>query len=106
MNLVAFSAAPEPDLARALAEFEKRFVYPLGPGRTFRIEHAADYARFYRAQGEARCFARVEAGHVLGVFCIALRPLILPSGRCLSRRPPRRPSALTGYSIGRRVCRR
>jgi hypothetical protein len=80
MSVLAFHEAPPADLASALAEFERQFNYPLGPGRSFRIEHGADYARFYRAQGEARCFVRVEAGRVLGVLCAALRPLLLPDG--------------------------
>jgi hypothetical protein len=78
--MIFFSEPPSPELAEALAAFERSFTYPLGPGRSFRIEHGPDYARFYRAQGEARCFARVEEGRVLGVLCVALRPVLLPDG--------------------------
>jgi hypothetical protein len=81
MTLIAFTDPPEPTLARALAEFEAQFTYPLGAGRRFRIEHGDDYARFYRAMGEARCFVRIEAGQVFGVLCVALRPALFPDGR-------------------------
>ncbi len=80
MSVHAFHEPPPADIAHALADFERQFTYPLGLGRSFRIEHGADYARFYRAQGEARCFLRVEAGRVQGVLCAALRPLLLPGG--------------------------
>ena len=81
MILRFFHEPPEPTLAGALAEFEHQFSYPLGPGRSFRIEHGADYARFYRVIGDARCFIALEGERVLGVLAVAIRPLLLPDGR-------------------------
>ncbi|MBM3980747.1 MAG: N-acetyltransferase, partial [Planctomycetes bacterium] len=71
MNVHALTAAPEPNLATALARFEAQFTYPLGPGRTFRISHGDDYPRFFRAVGGARCFVAERAGEVLGVLGLA-----------------------------------
>jgi hypothetical protein len=80
MIIESFHEPPPPGLARALAAFERQFSYPLGPGRSFRIEHGDDYARFYRAIGDARCFVAISEGCVLGVLSVALRPLLLPDG--------------------------
>ena len=55
---------PAPELARALAEFEAGFTYPLGPGRTFHICHGDDYPCFFRAMGEAACFVAEQKGRV------------------------------------------
>jgi hypothetical protein len=74
------SEPPPPALAQALAEFERQFTYPLGPGRSFRIEHGADYARFYRAIGDARCFVAEHQGQVAGVLAAAVRRLLWPDG--------------------------
>jgi hypothetical protein len=80
MNLHALTQQPSPTLARALAEFESRFTYPLGPGRSFRISHGEDYPRFFRAMGRATCFVAERNGGVLGVVAVAIRPLIMPDG--------------------------
>jgi hypothetical protein len=74
------SEQPEPELARALAEFETVFSYPLGPGRSFRISHGDDYPRFFRAMGEAACFVAENQGRVLGTVGAAVRELLLPDG--------------------------
>lgn len=79
MIVDSFSAAPAPTLGLDL--FERQFCYPLGPGRSFRIEHGDDYARFYRAIGDARCFVALGDASVLGVLAVAIRPLRLPDGR-------------------------
>jgi hypothetical protein len=71
---------PPADLARALGAFERQFTYPLGPGRSFRISHADDYPRFFRAVGEAACFVAERQGRVLGTLGAALRSLALPGG--------------------------
>src|SRR5437588_48708 len=71
---------PAPDLARALEVFEEQFSYPLGPGRTFRISHGADYPRFFRAMGEAAVFVAEREGQVLGTVGAALRRLRTPDG--------------------------
>src|SRR5262245_21030215 len=80
MIVRALTEPPPSELAAALGEFERQFVYPLGPGRSFRIEHGDDYPRFYRAMGDARCFVALECGRVVGVLCAALRPLLWPDG--------------------------
>jgi hypothetical protein len=72
--------APPPELAQALNRFEEQFCYPLGPGRFFRIKHGDDYARFFRAMGEAACFVATRETRVLGVIGCALRRLLLPGG--------------------------
>jgi hypothetical protein len=75
---------PESCLARELEVFEEQFRYPLGPGRTFRISHGADYPRFFRAIGEAAVFVAERHGRVLGTVGGALRPLRIPGGSQLS----------------------
>jgi hypothetical protein len=72
MNVHRLAAAPAPDLAAALARFERQFTYPLGPGRSFRISHGDDYPRFFRAVGDAACFVAERAGEVLGVLGLAI----------------------------------
>jgi hypothetical protein len=81
MILHQLHGAPEPGLARALSAFEQGFSYPLGPGRSFRISHGADYPRFYRAMGQAACFVLERDGQVVGVLGVALRRLSLPGGQ-------------------------
>jgi hypothetical protein len=71
MNVHRLTAAPGSELARTLARFEEQFTYPLGPGRSFRISHGDDYPRFFRAIGEAVCFAAQRDGEVLGVVGLA-----------------------------------
>ncbi len=72
--------APDPELSAALEAFEKQFRYPLGPGRFFRIDHGADYPRFFRAMGTACCFVAARDGRVVGALGAALRSLLLPDG--------------------------
>lgn len=67
--------------AAALAALEERFSYPLGPGRTFRISHGDDYARFFRAQGDATVFVAERDGRALGCLAVARRDLVLPGGQ-------------------------
>lgn len=81
MILHRLQAAPKPGLARALSAFEQSFSYPLGPGRSFRISHGADYPRFYRAMGQAACFVVERDGQVAGVLGVALRRLALPGAQ-------------------------
>lgn len=80
MMIHSLCGPPPTSLASALERFETEFTYPLGPGRSFRISHGDDYPRFFRAMGEARCFAAERNGVVLGTIGAALRPLWLPSG--------------------------
>ena len=80
MNVHVLERVSSSRLAGALARFERQFTYPLGPGRSFRVDHGDDYVRFFRALGEARCFVAERQQRVLGVLGAALRPLILPGG--------------------------
>ena len=69
-----------PRTASALARFERSFSYPLGPTGRFRIDHGEDYARFFHAMGEARCFVAEHAGKIGGVIAAAIRRVGLPDG--------------------------
>jgi hypothetical protein len=80
MIIHPLSASPPAELARALDRFEEQFLYPLGPGRFFRVSHGEDYPRFFRAMGEGVCFVAEREGTVLGVMSVALRRLALPGG--------------------------
>src|SRR3954463_15156890 len=80
MKVQLSSGLPSPALARALAEFEAPFTYPLGPGKFFRISHGEDYTLFFRALGDAACFIAEDQGRVLAVLGTAIRPLRLPNG--------------------------
>lgn len=72
--------APPPSLAAALDAFERQFRYPLGPGRSFRIEHGLDYPRFFRAMGDGVCFVTEQESRVTGVIGVVLRRLSCPDG--------------------------
>jgi hypothetical protein len=80
VTLHILHAPPPPKLARALADFEAQFTYPLGPGRTFRISHGDDYPRFFRAQGDGACFVLENDGQIAGALGVAVRLLLLPNG--------------------------
>lgn len=80
MRVVSLSEAPGPELSAALEVFEEGFTYPLGPGRWFRISHGQDYARFFRAMGQACCFIAAREGRVLGTIGAALKTMITPDG--------------------------
>lgn len=75
---------PTPELAHALNLFERDFTYPLGPSRSFRIEHGNDYARFFRAIGSATCFVATRPDGVVATIAVAIRKLLVPDG---SERP-------------------
>jgi hypothetical protein len=78
MTVHQLSGPPSPALARALAEFEVPFTYPLGPGKFFRISHGEDYGLFFRAQGEGSSFIAERGGSVAGTLGAAIRQLWLP----------------------------
>jgi hypothetical protein len=84
MKVWQLSEPPSPDLARALAEFEAPFTYPLGPGKSFRISHGNDYTLFFRAQGNGSCFIAEDGGRVLGVLGTSVRRLWLPNAEEIS----------------------
>ncbi|HZL36246.1 MAG TPA: GNAT family N-acetyltransferase [Tepidisphaeraceae bacterium] len=81
MTLHELRDQPSAARTRALASFEEKFTYPLGPGRWFRISHGDDYPRFFRSMGEATCLIVEDEGRVLGAVGIAIRPLILSDGQ-------------------------
>ncbi|MFG2632233.1 hypothetical protein [Streptomyces sp. NPDC048473] len=72
---------PSSELAAALEVFEEQFTYPLGSDGTFRISHAPDYPRFFRAMGECAVFVAEREGQVHGTLGAALRRLRSPDGR-------------------------
>jgi hypothetical protein len=80
MKVHYISSRPEPLLARALAEFEAPFNYPLGTGKCFRISHGEDYTSFFRAQGDAACFIAEDQGRIAGTLGTAIRRLLMPDG--------------------------
>lgn len=80
MIVQRLSAPPDATLAAALADFERQFRYPLGPGRWFRIDHGEDYPRFFRAIGEAACFVARDGDEVLGTLGTARARLRDPDG--------------------------
>lgn len=84
MNIRALDAPPEPELALALGRFESRFTYPLGEGTSFRISHGEDYARFYRAMGEAKVVIAERGGEVLGTLGGAVRRVRTPASGSVS----------------------
>lgn len=79
-GVAVLTGAPPADLADELARFERQFTYPLGPGRTFRIDHGADYPRFFRAMGPAAVAVARRDGRVVGTLGVALRGLVEPGG--------------------------
>ena len=81
MTLHALRDKPAPALARALAEFETQFTYPLGPGRTFSISHGDDYPRFFRRRARRHRLSWKSRGRVSGALGVAVRPLQLPCGK-------------------------
>jgi hypothetical protein len=80
MKVHQLSSTPSPTLARALAEFEAPFTYPLGPGKFFRISHGDDYTLFFRAQGKGCCFIAEHQSRVAGTLGTAVRRLWMPNG--------------------------
>jgi hypothetical protein len=80
MRISHLTGPPPPGLARALAEFEVPFTYPLGPGKFFRISHGEDYTLFFRAQGNGSCFIADTQGSVIGALGTAIRGIWMPDG--------------------------
>lgn len=80
MKIHFLTEPPSPNTARALAQFERQFRYPLGAGRFFSIHHGEDYSRFFRAMGKGASFIAEREGNILGTIGVARRALILPNG--------------------------
>ena len=67
-------------MALALADFEKEFSYPLGPGQSFSISHGADYSLFFRCMGEARIYLAEVSGSIVGALAVVQRTAVLADG--------------------------
>lgn len=80
MNIIRLTGPPTPDLARALAAFEKEFRYPLGPDDSFSISHAPDYSLFFRSMGDARIYLAESGGKILGAQVVVRREILLADG--------------------------
>lgn len=76
MTILTLTAPPPADLANALDRFERQFVYPLGPGRSFRISHGRDYLPFFQAMGDARVLVATRHDAVVGTLAIVTRRLV------------------------------
>jgi hypothetical protein len=80
LRIETLDSTPPPKLAAALEEFESQFRYPLGSDAWFRISHGADYTRFFRAMGDARCFVALRDDKVVGIITSAICRLRQPDG--------------------------
>ncbi|MGH8678906.1 MAG: GNAT family N-acetyltransferase [Burkholderiales bacterium] len=80
MRILALDRPLDGALARALDRFEHRFSYPLGATQRFHVLHGADYSRFFRAMGEARCLVAEEGGDIVGSLAAVIRHIWLPDG--------------------------
>ncbi|MEA3207957.1 MAG: hypothetical protein QOE70_1014 [Chthoniobacter sp.] len=83
MTIHTLTEAPGPELADALLEFERKFVYPLGAGRSFTISHGRDYALFFRAiegRSGVSFIAAGKDGKIRGTLGVAVRPVQFPDG--------------------------
>src|SRR5687767_4137791 len=89
MTIHQLREKPGAEMSARLAGFERRFTYPLGPGRSFRISHGEDYPRFFRSMGLASCFVAEQGEEIVGAISVAIRPLLMPDGQA-------RPSAYVG----------
>lgn len=77
MKVHCVTGPPPPDLAHALAEFEKEFRYPLGPSDSFSISHGEDYPRFFRGMGDAKIYLAEIAGEIVGSLAVVGRGVLL-----------------------------
>lgn len=80
MKIHCLSGKPAPKIALALADFEREFSYPLGPGRSFSISHGADYSLFFRCMGEARIYLAEILGSIVGALAVVRRTAVLADG--------------------------
>ncbi len=80
MKIHCITDPPPPELALALAEFEKEFLYPLGPSDSFSISHGEDYPRFFRSMGDAKIYLAEIAGKIVGSLAVVGRNVLLANG--------------------------
>lgn len=86
MNLHRIHEVLPPEMEEALQEFERQFVYPLGQGRTFSIQHGPPYLSFFQAMGPASALVLEQEGKILGTL-LRVERLLENSGE--GRRPLR-----------------
>lgn len=73
MTILELNSPPTPELGAALAEFERSFLYPLGPNQKFRISHGQEYLPFFRAMGDVTLLVAEHEGRVLGTVVLVRR---------------------------------
>ncbi len=83
MRIHCLTGMPDRETALALADFEKEFTYPLGPGRSFSISHDPDYSLFFRCMGEARIYLAESSGNIVGALTVVRRTAVLADGSML-----------------------
>ena len=80
MSVEVFEDRVPAEWTECLAEFERSFFYPLGPGRRFRISHGGDALGFFRAIGPAARFVDRRGGELAGTIAAARRAVVGPDG--------------------------
>lgn len=80
MKIHRITGSPSPELAAALAEFEKEFSYPLGVIDSFTISHGEDYTRFFCGMGNADIYLAEAEGKILGTQAVVGRLISLADG--------------------------
>ncbi len=74
---------PTPEMQRALAVYESKFLYALPGERYFRIDYGSDRSAFVRSLGTGWCLLAAERdGQIAGTLEMALRELRDPGGEC------------------------
>ncbi len=76
MTVLTLTDEPSDSLGTALEQFERQFLYPLGPGRTFRVAHGRRYLPFFQAMGEARLLVALRGDEVHGTLVIVTRRFV------------------------------
>ena len=75
MTVLTLTTEPSDELGAALERFERQFLYPLGPNRSFRVSHGRRYLPFFQAMGEARLLVVLCGDEVHGTLVIVTRRL-------------------------------
>ncbi len=60
-----------------LAQFERQFQYPLGPGNHFSISHGSEYLPFFAAMGAATLLVAEHLGTIVGTLVLVRRQLVI-----------------------------
>lgn len=75
-----YSGTIPPPVGASLRALEGVFDYPLGPKERFRIDHGAEYGRFYGSMGESACAVGYEGAETVATASAALRRASWPGG--------------------------